>query len=234
MTVINFEHPQIKFLEELFGPKCPLEVHNEKYENYSLAEMGDVKTTAEDVEMVNNYINEAMSDLTPHQKEAIERRIFTSPREKYESIGVALSLGEKHGHAALEYARRTFTKAIQLLRHPIRGHKLYAVYKQIKEDGTYNILELEVEFKKEELRQAISHLETVRNPKRLTADSPIEVLNLSTRTENCLKRSLIQYLDQLIYAMNNCIEIRGLGQKGREEIELKLKEQVKDYIIDLI
>lgn len=208
-TTINNKSWQIVVLENLFGP---------------LENDVEVETTTEDIDVMETFINEAMADLTPNQKVVIESRLMTQPADSYRSIGELMSVGKRHGNDAAEYARRIEAKALRLLRHPKRAHKLLAVYKQLKEHGTYNILELNVEFKKEELAKAEILLEYVRNPQELSAGSPVEELEFSTRTYNCIKRTGIATVGELVDHVKSGEPIRNLGEKCSNEITNKLKE----------
>ena len=207
-TTINRKHWEIVVLENLFG---------------LLEKDFVIETTTEDIDMVEAFIDEAMSDLTPNQKTVIESRLMTQPADSYRSIGELMSVGKRQGNNAAEYARRIEMKALRLLRHPKRSHKLHSVYQQLKEDETYNILELNVELKKEELAKAENLLRYVRNPQELSAGTPVEELGFSTRTYNCIKRMGITTIGELVSHINCGKPIRNLGTKGGDEITTKLK-----------
>jgi len=205
---INRRHWEIVVLENLFGP---------------LEKDFVIETTTVDVDVMETFIDEAMSDLTPNQKTVIESRLMTQPVDSYRSIGELMSVGKRRGNDAAEYARRIEMNALRLLRHPKRSRKLLAVYKQLKENGSYNILELNVEFKKEELAKAEILLEYVRNPQPTAPGSPVEALEFSTRTYNCLKRAGIETIGELVERINSRDPIKNLGAKCNAEITNKLK-----------
>ena len=53
---------------------------------------------------------------------------------------------------------------------------------------------------------------------------PIEDLNLSLRTYNCLKReNLNTVMDIIVYPMNKLYKVRNMSMKCQEEIEEKIK-----------
>lgn len=56
-------------------------------------------------------------------------------------------------------------------------------------------------------------------------DMPIEELELSVRSYNCLKRAAINTVDDLIQRTEeDMIKVRNLGKKSLEEVDAKLSE----------
>jgi len=55
-------------------------------------------------------------------------------------------------------------------------------------------------------------------------DTPIEDLELSVRSYNCLKRAGINTIGELVQkSEEDMIKVRNLGKKSLEEVELKLR-----------
>jgi len=56
-------------------------------------------------------------------------------------------------------------------------------------------------------------------------DMPIEELELSVRSYNCLKRASINTVDDLIQRTEeDMIKVRNLGKKSLEEVDAKLSD----------
>ena len=72
---------------------------------------------------------------------------------------------------------------------------------------------------------SVSHSASELKPYQNLNDIPIEELNLSVRSYNCLKKANIQTLAKLVrYTKQDLLEIQNFGKKSAEEVVQKLYE----------
>jgi hypothetical protein len=182
-----------------------------------------IQTTVADIEMAENLIYEAMSDLTDTQTQVLERRLMASTPDSLQTIGEALT--DRTGNDAREWARQVEAKALRKLRYPSRSVKIHGLVDELN-NGTYNVLEFNVELRKKELERAEFLLKVNRgNPEDLRVeDGSVEDLDLSARAINCLKRADIKSVGELVTAVREGRTIRNLGEKCLDEIKNKLVE----------
>jgi hypothetical protein len=209
-TIITKDNWQVRFLNAVFYGML-----NEMPES--------IQTTVADIEMAENLIYEAMSDLTDTQTQVLERRLMASTPDSLQTIGEALT--DRTGNDAREWARRVEAKALRKLRYPSRSVKIHGLVDELN-NGTYNVLEFNVELRKKELERAEFLLKVNRgNPEDLRVeDGSVEDLDLSVRAINCLKRADIKSVGELVTAVREGRTIRNLGEKCLDEIKNKLVE----------
>lgn len=152
-------------------------------------------------------------NLTDRESQVIEYRFHQN-----------LSLedtGKKFG-VTKERIRQIEAKALRKLRHYMRSYQTIPMREFV--DATHKYDDLLAQY--EELSRKYAEEKHVPAPKPEELHTvPIEDLDLSIRSYNCLKRAKINYLDELKkLSEEDLMHIRHLGLKSLREIQRKLSE----------
>lgn len=176
------------------------------------------------------------TDLTEREKKCIFCRYMDL--KNYDEIG-------KEFGVTRERIRQILAKAIRKLRHPHRSNKFLAVSRY-----EYNELQQENAMLKSYLKEIEENLRLPANEDPFVVlpfmATPIEELNLSVRSYNCLARrgKIKTYGDLVNYKISDFMRIRNLGLKSLDEILKKLSDlgfkachgdkiyDLKDYTAD--
>ena len=170
-------------------------------------------------------IEEALNDLQEPYKEAILMRFKDGMT--YEEMGAAIGRSK-------ERVRQKVAKALRILRHPSRLRKFVAI-SQSEYVGEMNKLRdqiSELENRNEKLAHKLENAGLLSQedipegvkPKFLR-DTPIDDLELSVRSYNCLKRAGINTLLELtLLREEDLLNVRNCGHISAEEIITKAKE----------
>lgn len=182
----------------------------------------------ETLELLAPRVDYVLKYMLTEQEAAVIVRRFKD-HLKLSDIGKELDVTK-------ERVRQIEEKALRKLRHPNRLRKINA---GINYDAKINELQEKVENKEKELASKL-HLLRIKIEKmntilqeagyKLKLDTPednasIELLNLSIRSYNCLKRAGINTIKELtLKTKEDLKEVRNLGSKGIEEIIEKLEK----------
>lgn len=161
--------------------------------------------------------NEVLLDLTERESLCI--------KEYYKEHLTLDEIGKRH-MITRERVRQILAKAERKLKHPARVKRMQAV-------SLYDYLDLLYENKKlkaenETLRLACPYPELKDEPTEKTAyDLKVdEVLNLSMRTSNCLKRAGIFTIGDLTEKTETeMMRIRNFGKRSLTELKLKMGDK---------
>ena len=157
-------------------------------------------------------IIECINDLTDREKSVIIMRY--KERKTFKEIGESLN-------RSYETVRINHNKALRKLRHPFRYKKMIGV-----SEFDFNDAEKTNRMLKKEINELKKKSEPKSEPE-LVDEVPIDIeeLNLSIRTFNCLKRSNINTIDDLVNMTHeDMYKIRNLGKRSYDEIISKLAE----------
>ena len=171
------------------------------------------------------YLAMCVSTLTDREQYVIHQRYFEQKTLK--EVGQLIGTQQ-------ERARQIEAKALRKLRHPRTGYllqhgaKAYVdkrVEEKVSDILSYRQKELEEEYKKKmvELQVGKVEAEKIDITSKLMA-TPIEELELSVRSYNCLKRRGCNTIDDVVRnypTFEEAITIRNLGRKSLEEISWK-------------
>lgn len=150
------------------------------------------------------------SMLTPREALCVDK--YFRQYMTLEDIGREFDVGR-------ERIRQILAKAGRKLRHPSRlKYIMYGLdYKK------------EIEKRYEERREKHVETEVKRMLETRKDETPIEALDLSVRSYNCLRRAEIYTLGQLrAYSIEGLMKVRNLGRKSLEEILAKCPEIKKE------
>ena len=178
---------------------------------------------------------EDLEDMAPEALEAVDRLIETLGEREAQVIRLGFGLKDGRCHTLEERAhdlgvtrervRQWEAKALAKLRHPSRRPKLEVAICYSHEALSRRMAELWSNIGK--LRLELDSLRAVSPYPDLVvefAGKPIEELDLSVRSFNCLKRAGINTVDQLCgYSGNELLCIRNFGTRNIEEIREALQ-----------
>lgn len=192
------------------------------------------------------------SVITEDQMDGLVSAMDTlAPKERdclcyYYLLGNTLEETGDHFGVTRERARQVIAKGLRKLRHPSRLNMIRQGYKKAVEMQNIEDIDSEIEAKRTALELKLRQLEIMEKEyakrqleyelrasplgRNNNGKTPyfIEDLDLSVRSYNCLCRSDIRTIKQLIKAIEtgelDCI--RSLGKKSKEEIIVK----VTDYL----
>ena len=199
-------------------------------------------------EAFGNYYDEIVPNFNENIKRILDKEMF-SDRERYclmayykdvrdlEDIGKSLDVTR-------ERIRQIIGKAIRKLKHPTNRDMLLQgkdkfelisinekeeIIKEFKEKIGYDLIIEWIgnhEITEELLDVCHSIINTYNNNKpKGKEETPIEDLDLSVRSYNCLKRWGINTLKDLTsMTRDGMMKVRNLGRKSLKEVESKLKE----------
>ena len=197
-------------------------------------------------ESYGNYYNEIVPNFETNLEKAMENSNLTD-REVYclkayykelrnlEDIGKSLNITRAR-------VDQIIRKAIMKLKHSskellIQGKDKFElislnekeeIIKEFKEKIGYDLIIEWIgnhEITEELLKLCYSIINTYHNRPKGKEETPIEDLDLSVRSYNCLKRGGIHTLKDLTsMTRDNMMKVRNLGKRSLKEIESKLKE----------
>ena len=176
------------------------------------------------MELSVNGIEQALSTLTERERRVIEHR--AKGRLTLEQVG-------KLENVTRERIRQIEAKALRKLRHPSRIAKMraYSYQDVMRHSEEYNQLLQKVHELEKIIRmyakKKINEGEMQELAEKADVSQiPIEELDLSVRSYNCLKRKGINCIGDLLELTLADLQIvRNLGRKSMEEILQKLKER---------
>ena len=198
-------------------------------------------------EAFGNYYDEIIPNFNENIKRILDKEMF-SDRERYclmayykdvrnlEDIGKSLSVTR-------ERVGQIIGKAVRKLNHSTNRDMLLQgkdkfelislnekeeIIKEFKEKIGYDLIVEWIgnhEITEELLNVCHSVINTYNNRPKGQGETPIEDLDLSVRSYNCLKRWGINTLKDLTsMTRDDMMKVRNLGKKSLKEIESKLKE----------
>jgi len=198
----------------------------------------DQKITASGIHFAGLF--EMLNTLNPREADILEKRF--KDKMTLREIGIAHNLSN-------ERVRQILAKALRKTRHPEKRrmfqavsleeceeqkkkyNKLYAAHEQLAIE--YKKLFLEIEKKCKELNENYKSFIDEKNILKeipfgeaiSLLSLPIEDLDLSTRSYNCLKRAGKNTVKDLAeMSRNDFFQIKNFGRRSTEEIIQRLKE----------
>lgn len=160
-------------------------------------------------------IKEALQTLTDREQEVMNKRFVE---------GYTLEATGRQMGITRERVRQIEAKSLRKLKHPARNIILRKGKEaQLLQDDINKLIK-ELMLKKEELINSINAANFTKE--ELLETKSIEELDFSVRTFNCLKRSKVNTLNDLIKMSDDDLyKVRNLGRKSLREIKEKLKER---------
>jgi hypothetical protein len=147
---------------------------------------------------------------------------------RYQQHMGLVAIGEKY-HITRNRVREILAKFIRQMRHPTRSRKLRFVTNVLfNTRGEVNFADIISKYEREMTEKEIVRDLAEKNGNVKLDDITIEELDFSVRTFNCLKRSGINNVEELVDAITTKTEIgflcdiRNIGKKSYGEIKDKL------------
>ena len=148
--------------------------------------------------------------------------------EAYFKEGLTFEKIAKEFGVTRERIRQIEAKAIKRLSHPTRVNVLIMNIENLNEkDSLKEKIEQEILYLRKKLWNITNNSEVFVEESReeLLLDIDIEIIDLSLRSYNCLKRAEINTIRDLTkMSVNDLLKVRNLGKKCVEEIQNKLNE----------
>lgn len=183
-----------------------------------------------------NGLNHALESLTEREQDVL--------RKRYKENKTLDEIGNEFG-LTRERIRQIEKRSIAKLRHPSRKNFILHGYignvelKELKaKEELLNEREKTIKEREDKLAEALEHLVEIRASvdlgmstaevrKAVELGTSIENMDLSVRSYNCLKRSGINTINELVYRCENdwgleLLKVRNLGRKSLQEILDKL------------
>ena len=180
-----------------------------------------------------NGLNEALASLSEREQQVI--MAYYKDEKSLHDVGVTFNVGQ-------ERIRQIVAKAIRKMRHPSRINRIRYGAKGNERLLELNRKEAELRSREQIVEEAEKILETRLNKKQekieelsndtynllCNSQAYFDELDFSTRIYNCLRRSGIDTVDELLEAIrtpdkyhihdSKLMHIRNLGRKSYEEI----------------
>lgn len=202
--------------------------HPWSFRNPSELKYSDYFVSNYSSEQIQYFIDTFLSTLASRESEIIIRTYgLCGERQNLEDVAAVMLISK-------ERVRQIWAKAMRKLRHPVRAKPIREwLFSNISEETREQMMDRlnsltpeveEIEKKINELKNspAYSQFERIRNGlKRITGDltAPIETLNLSIRSFNCLKRygcKTIADISKLSH--DELLMVPNLGRRCADEI----------------
>lgn len=176
-------------------------------------------------EAQNTYVQgiyNALATLTEREQSVLMRR--------FQQKMTLEQCGKEYG-ITRERIRQIEAKALRKLRHPTRAAMMQAVPKteMQRQAGEYADLQKENEWLKKALETLMEKMGVERkivSADMVRAEIPIEELDFSVRSYNCLRRAGVYTLQDLAELdESKLMRVRNLGRRSLEEIKAKLAER---------
>lgn len=158
----------------------------------------------------------------------IAEKRFDIVEMRYRQFMGLVAIGEKYSISGGR-VRQLLAKFLRQMRHPTRSKKIrFVVDILFNTNGEVNFSDIISKYEREMTKKEIVHDIAAKNGDVSLDDITIEELNFSVRTFNCLKRSGINNVAELVDAITTKTEvaflcdIRNLGKKSYGDIRDKL------------
>lgn len=185
----------------------------ERYEHSNLSEHEKHVTIMDEFYRIHvpSLLDVIETDFSQRDREIIEM---------HWKRNMSLSDIARHYNLSRERVRQIIAKDLRKIGHIKRREKYTMVPPEEVDEYRKAVskLTMTINMHKERLSEAIDN-------ERILVRTPIEELNLSVRTYNCLNRSGYHFLDELIgISADNLTKIRNMGVKSLDELLQKLHE----------
>ena len=197
------------------------------------------------IETYNSYntpldfdINYVLDNFDKHIEYIFKNFNFTSREQtvfnlRFKELKTLEQTGQIIG-VTRERIRQTEAKTIRKLRHPSRLKIILYGIDSLKLEEDIKMLEAELALKKANILKEINRInveglsskeiEEYKNSEEYILNTKIENLDLSVRSYNCLRRSNIETLGDIVsMTQEDLIKIRNLGRRSFKEIIDKCK-----------
>lgn len=182
------------------------------YSIYPYNLMLECDGTTEEYDITPKELKKCMADhLTDRECQVLEYRFHQN---------ITLDEIAHKFNVTKERIRQIEQRALRKLRYYIRGYQVVPMSQVADAVNRYN--ELQANYKALQTKYENKYQEPVPEPVHTV---PIEKLDLSVRSYNCLKRAKIHYLDDLKkLSEEDLMNIRNMGKKSVQEIMFRLSQ----------